>query len=156
MNSSRKAIAVIAIFLGSCGDPDGAFLGGRAPEKCDGAWPVCDTAAGCKLDDQHYVSGQFPGERRILVRTEQPAEIRVAIFLKSQRAAGSSTEVEWYETGCGARIREAVSGTSFFEQAGERQEFARSAYLSTIGDHFIRVQSDSSADYLLKIDIVAK
>ena len=41
-------------------------------------------------------------------------------------------------------------------QAGERQEFAKSAYLSTIGDHFIRVQSDSSADYLLKIDVINK
>lgn len=149
------AVAAIALAAAaaSCGSPDDAFLGNRYLDKCDSSWPVCDTSAGCKMDNSTYIQASFPGEKRMLLRTGKPAEVRVSIFLQSQKAAGTLTEVEWYETGCGTRYVEEVTGVNFFKEAGDRQEFTRSKNLTTVGDHFIRVQSDSTADYLLKLDV---
>jgi hypothetical protein len=152
----KKRIAIFIVFaalLSRCSDPVEEFKGGRLLDPCNNSVPVCTTSAGCSLGDgnDRYLEGRFPGPRRFSVRTKGKADITVAIFLTSQAAVGSELKIEWNDSGCGIKEVESVLGKAFFKEA-EQGTFRRTRTVYIPGDHLIEVTSDSTAEYILKVE----
>ncbi len=140
------------LFLG-CLDPESQFKNGRLYEACDSMWPVCATSAGCVMGNTQYLEGTFPGRQRVVVRTTGAAGVTVALFLRTQLATGDETRIELNEPGCGSVASLAATGKEFFREADATGTYRRTQTLQRAGDHLIEVISDSTASYLMKIEI---
>ena len=145
--------AALATLLVACADPEEQFKAGRLFDACDRAWPVCTTTAGCIAGNAQYLEGRFPGTRRLIVRTQGQAEVSVVLLLKTQGAIGTETRLEWNEAGCGTRSVETLEGRGFFKEYEAMGEVRRAANVHREGDHLVEVTSDSTADYLLKVEV---
>lgn len=152
-----------AVLLGSgClnATSEDTFIGGRSEMVCDGSFPACKGKyAGCMLDDSHYVRGNFPSGKKILVNTPVGQfKIRLLFFFEERRAPGTETEVSWYETGCSDQYRFLLSQQSgegdLFERAGRTQVFMLEQAVESWGDHLIEFWSDSTCRYDLRVETV--
>ena len=130
-------------------------MGNRIPDACGANWPVCDTFAGCRLDDESYVQGELPGSRKFIVHTEGPATIEVSMLVTNAYAQGQLTALTFFEPGCGQQHRVEASGTAFFSESQSEAgtPFVRKQDVSQAGDHLITLDSDASADYRLKVTV---
>lgn len=131
------------------------FIGNRIPDSCGANWPVCDTFAGCRLDDGSYVSGNLPGSSKFIVHTTGPATITVDLLVENAQAQGTSTAITWFEPGCGVQYRQAVDGRTFFSESQNEAgaPFTRSQDVSQAGDHLVLIDSDATATYLLRVTV---
>lgn len=150
-----------ASLAGGClqGTSEATFLEDRKEILCEGVWPVCSGKfAGCLLDEDHYITGTFPGGRKFLVETT-PGDwvIRVLFFLEDRLAPGTETEVSWYEPGCSEEYRYQLSkdqyGGDLFEQAGPDQVFEVEHTVVDPGDHLIEIYSDATCRYDLRVEL---
>ncbi len=139
--------------LSGCPDSEDQFKAGRLLDPCNGSWPVCTTTAGCFVGNSYYLEGQFPGTRRFIVRTDGQASITVALFLKSQGAAGDSLRLEWNDASCGTKTVEEIDGKAFFKEVEAEGTLRRTTNVYRGGDHLIEVSCDSTAEYLLKAEV---
>lgn len=144
---------ISALALG-CGGSRADFIGSRAADACDAAWPVCGTMAGCILGAESYAEGRFPGQGRFIVQVPEASTVRVRFFLEEVVAAGEETVVTFHEEGCRARIRQSVSGRNALDMVEKQGEFSREADLTGEGDHLIEFSSDMQARYVLKVEVV--
>lgn len=132
------------------------FLFGRVQEKCDSEWPVCDQISGCLVGSTSYVAGKFPGSGKLAVQVFEPSSVTVSFYLEKVGALGTETAINWYEERCRARYRETITNRTFVGEMEQQFYVARTADLSGTGDHLITFESDVSADYLAKVDVVPK
>jgi len=149
-------VMILALLAVGCGGRRESFIEGRALDRCNQVWPVCDTVAGCLVGEESYLEGRFPGEGRFVVQVPEPSTVRVHVYVENQGAAGDETVVTWYEDRCRARIRASSTGVNFFAEAEQVGEYIREADLTGIGDHLIEFQSDSQADYVVKVEVIPK
>jgi len=149
-------VMILAGLLMGCGGRRDAFIAGRALDRCNQVWPVCDTVAGCLIGEESYLEGRFPGEGRLVVQVPEPSTVRMHVYVENQGAAGAETVVTWYEERCRSRIRASSSGKNFFAEAEQVGEYIRDADLSGVGDHLVEFQSDAQADYVVKVEIIPK
>jgi hypothetical protein len=141
---------------------EATFISGRPEVICDSVYPVCKGKfAGCTLDEDHYLTGTFPGTRKFLVETP-PGDwrIRVLVFLGDRLSPGTETEIIWYEPGCADSYpyqisKDKLSG-DLFQQAGDTQVFSKERPIVEPGDHLIEVYSDATCRYDLRIEIVKR
>jgi hypothetical protein len=146
---------LLAAVLGmGCGDSRAGFIGSRALDACDAAWPVCGTQAGCILGPESYTEGRFPGQGRLIVQVAEPSTVRVSFFLEEVSGAGEETAVTFHEEGCRSRIRQAISGRAALDTVEKQGELSREADLTGVGDHLIEFSSDMQARYVLKVEVV--
>jgi hypothetical protein len=131
----------------------GGFATGRDESICDGTVPVCASAGGCVLDEDHFLKGEFPGLRRFIVRTTREAEISITVFFEEARAPGADTNIYIYESGCVERFAYETAGRDIFREAGPDMEFTWSARVYQEGDHLVEVNSDALTAYLMKVDV---
>lgn len=141
------------------------FIGSRELVACDEAVSVCTgQVAGCLLDEDHYLSGNFPGARKFAVETPAGSwKIRVLIYLDPtfpSRSPGTETEVHWYEPGCDDQYVYKLSTDSsatgdLFARAEDDGVFAVEQVVSESGTHLVTVYSDATTSYDLRIEIVA-
>jgi hypothetical protein len=141
------------LLLSGCPDPAAQFIAGRLVDPCDGSWPVCTTIAGCLANNSTYLEGKLPGTRKMIVRTRGQASIKVSIHLKNEGAIGHQTRLEWNDASCGTVASEILTGADFFKEFEAQGEFSRTRNVAQEGDHLILFESDSTADYLLKVDV---
>ncbi len=154
MRASRFfGLALGLLAVAGCPDPAAQFTAGRLPDPCNGTWPVCTTIAGCVVNNSTYLEGTFPGPRRMIVRTRSQATIKVSVYLKSEGATGHETSINWNDASCGMVATETLTGADFFKEFEAQGTFTRTKSVSQEGDHLITFSSDSTADYLLKLDI---
>ena len=139
-----------ALLLAGCPDAADQFISGRLLDPCNSGWPVCDTTAGCFVGNAYYLEGQFPGTRRFIVRTDGQAQVTIALFLKSEGAAGKSLRIEWNDASCGTKSVEEIDGKAFFKETEAEGELDRTKNVYQGGDHLIEVSCDSTAEYILK------
>ena len=140
---------------------EASFIGTREVDLCSGSYYMCfGEVAGCKLDENYYLEGSFPGERKFTIETRSGDwKIRVLLFLKDPRLSpGTETEVTWYEPGCKDEYKyklskEKIAG-DLFEQAGRDQVFEVEQNVTMPGDHLITVWSDAVVRYLLRVEIL--
>lgn len=151
---NKSLLLVLACgLLTACGTSVGGFIGARALNRCDGSYPVCNSAAGCVLDESQYTEGTLPGERRVIFRTEIAAKVRVRLLFTEERSPGKSTQIEWNELGCGSQKVYSSMGRDIFQLAGDGQQLSAEQPLETQGDHLIRLTSDATARYQLRVEI---
>jgi hypothetical protein len=147
-------LCLVALGAGGClFSSAGGFASGRDESVCDSTVPVCGTAGGCVLDADHYLKGNFPGERRFIVRTHGEADINVTLYFEEARSPGADTNIYIYESGCVERFAYETAGRDIFNLAGPDMEFSWSARVYQEGDHLLEVNSDSLSGYLLKVDV---
>jgi hypothetical protein len=155
--SQRFSILLAAaVLVAACGDPRRDFIGARAPDRCDSQWPVCEKIAGCILGETSYSEGHFPGSGRFIVQLFEPSTVRVTMLVENLSARGDLTVFNFFEDRCRARIREELTGEAFAGEVESVGFITREADLFGLGDHLIEFQSDSKANYLLKVDIIPK
>jgi len=157
----KKAIvlALAAFALGSCnGGADALFIGDRIPDQCGSNWPVCDTFAGCRLDDGTYVQGSIPGTRKFIVHTDGPANIQVEMLVENAQAQGVKTNLTFFEPACTGQYLVPTDGQSFFAESQNEAgtPFVRNHDVSKAGDHLVLLDSDATATYLLKVSVTEK
>ncbi len=151
--ASAKSLALGLLALAGCTDPASAFTAGRLLDPCDSTWPVCTTIAGCVVNDTLYLEGTLPGTRRMIVRTTGQASITVSVYLKTEGATGTNTLIEWNDASCGTVASDSMTGADFFKSFEAAGVFSQTQNVSQEGDHLITFTSDSTADYLLKVDV---
>lgn len=150
----RGSLLIFALLLSACGSSVGGFVGGRTLNRCEGSFPVCNTAAGCVLEESQYTEGLLPGERRVIFRTEIAAKVRVRLLFTEERSPGKATQIEWNELGCGSQKVYSSMGRDIFQIAGEGQQLVAEQPMETVGDHLIRLTSDATAKYQLRVEVV--
>ena len=151
----RRAALGLALLVWLCGCSSGRddFIGARVLDPCNGSWPVCNQTASCYIGNQSYIEGRFPGQGKIIVRLDQPSEIKVSFYFDNITAVGSLTSIVWYETGCTASIRSDVEGQTVATESNHAGVFARSANLLEKDEHLVSFKSDLEATYLMKVEI---
>ena len=153
----KKTLAfAIPLLAAGCGSDLGGFTGTRALNLCGEAYPVCNTAAGCVLTEQQYTEGVLPGSAQVLFRTEGPALVRVRLLFIDRRSPGRSTTIEWNEVGCGNQQAYTTMGQDLFKVAGDGAQLVVERPLQTSGDHLIRLLSDATTRFQLRIEAVAR
>jgi len=131
----------------------GGFAGAREENICDSTIPVCNTTGGCVLDEDHYIKGVFPGNRRFIVRTKGEAILTVRLYFDMRRSPGADTNLYVYESGCVERFAFGTAGRDIFRMAGPDQEFTLETRVYQEGDHLVEVNSDATSDFYLRVDI---
>jgi hypothetical protein len=150
----RGALVSLAlVWLCGCSGGRSEFIGARVKDDCNGSWPVCNQTASCFIGDQSYIEGRFPGEGKIIVRLEEPSEVKVSFYFENVSAVGNLTSIVWYETGCTANIRVDVPGQSVATESNNTGVFTRSATLLEKDEHLVSFKSDLEATYLMKVEI---
>ncbi len=143
-----------ALFLPGCGTDIGGFVGVRSLNLCNQNVPVCNTAAGCVIDDTQYLQGTLPATVKFIFRTPGPAEIEVQVLFTQELSAGSSTEIQWNEVGCSSEQTFSNNGQNVFQLAGDSQEITATKTVESAGDHLITFISDATAEYEMRAQIV--
>ncbi|MGZ3444251.1 MAG: hypothetical protein ACXWLG_01065, partial [Myxococcaceae bacterium] len=146
--------AVLLVWLCGCSNGRNDFIGARVKDSCNGSWPVCNQTASCFIGDQSYIEGRFPGEGKIIVRLEEPSEVKVSFYFDNISAVGNLTSIVWYETGCTASIRSDVPGKTVATESNATGVYTRSASLLEQDEHLVSFKSDLEATYLMKVEII--
>ena len=97
----RAAVAaVLLVWLCGCSNGRNDFIGARVKDSCNGSWPVCNQTASCFIGDQSYIQGRFPGQGKIIVRLDEPSDVKVSFFFDNISAASFSMTrwSAWIET----------------------------------------------------------
>ncbi len=153
--SRKRLVAAIALAAAfSCTSPRDSFTSGRIQDPCSQTWPVCNTVAGCILGETNYVGGNFPGSFTFIVTTQAPSTISVNVYLQTVTAAGTTTTITWFETGCSASFPQTFPGNVFVGETQDQGVFTASQAVVGIGDHEVTIVSDATASFLLSVDIV--
>lgn len=149
---------LVFVALLSCSDVSSAsFVGTRLPDLCTDAYFLCGLTAGCRLDADHYVLGEFPGARRVVVVSDaQDTHWRVRLFLTTTGSPGTELLIQLHEPDC---TTDATAGrvhlidVDLIEEAGlDRTLVFEDLYLSQRGEHLLEVFSDAHAEYLLVVE----
>jgi hypothetical protein len=156
-----KQFVFALLVLGLCGcngAPEEAFEGDRIPDACGSNWPVCQTFAGCRLDDGTFVQGSLPGTRKFIVHTNGPATIEVDMLVENAQAEGTKANLTFFEPACAQQYLVQTDGQSFFAESQNEAgtPFSRSHDVSNAGDHLVLLDCDATATYLLKVSVTEK
>lgn len=151
-----RALAFGLFFTSACGfGPEDNFIGDRDELACDSTYPICAEVAGCTANDTTYLTGKFPGDRAVIVPAPEDSFITVSIYFKTEGATGEDTFIEWNEPGCFDSYQWRSEGADIFLMAGNDRVLSQKMQVFFDGDHLVKVTSDATADYLLKVKIDA-
>jgi hypothetical protein len=148
-------LALLALLLGTlaCGVTEGDFIIGAEGDPCMSNIPICQTTAGCSINEAIYLEGDFPGLRNFVVNTPADTEIEVRIFFKTRLHPGEDTEIRWYEPGCADYYAYESMGIDIFSKAGSDRVFAQSQKVRMAGDHLIEIYSDATTHYFVRVEL---
>jgi hypothetical protein len=128
------------------------FLKGALRDPCDSTVGICQTAAGCALEEDMYIRGSFPGFVSFAVSTQADTTIAVKLFFVTQRHPGEDTEITWFETGCNDFHRYESQGADLFDLAGGDKVFEQEYTVVLEGAHLIEIYCDASTYYYLRVE----
>jgi hypothetical protein len=109
--------------------------------------------ASCYIGNESYIQGRFPGNGKVIVRLDQPSDVKVSFYFDNLSAVGTLTSIVWYETGCTGSVRSDVDGQTVATEANQTGVYERSATLLENDEHLVSFQSDLEATYLMKVDV---
>jgi hypothetical protein len=156
--SQRRAIRfacllALPFWVGCLSDVE-IFTQGRLEKVCNGVVPVCQVQAGCVLDGEEFVRGEFPGDQRLLIRSEKIDQVLVARILMTEMVyPGTELLIQAFDPGCADLSEEHLVDVDLFEFAGDDRIFEFHLDLPESGDHLVEVFSDMSAAYLLTFTV---
>jgi hypothetical protein len=150
-------LALSLVCLLSCKTGEEAFVGDRLLSLCDEAYWICGVAAGCVLNQKHYVEGVFPGVRRVVVVTKKAnAKVQVRLFFSNTESPGTELLVQLYEPDCTVYPdfgQAHLIDVDLFDEAGDDRTLVFNLEALEIGEHLLEIYSDASIEYLLVVDL---
>lgn len=150
-------VASAALVTG-CDQGWGSFVDGRLPNLCSEAYAVCSVTAGCALDERYYVSGTFPGARRVVVSHPEPTRYRVLFYLTETTSPGTELSIRLHEPDCSfdpEAAGVALSDVDLIEEAGlDRTLVFEDLEVEQAGEHLLEVYSDATVSYLMAVEPV--
>lgn len=149
----------LTLLLGACGDGASVFVGDRIRNLCLEAYPTCGTTAGCRLSDDQYVVGTFPGARRLVVHSEaDETDLEVRIYLEEAISPGTEIQIQARDSDCSLDIDDARFEDDDYdlidEAGGDGLLLLDPLTVSGPGEHLIEVFSDARARYLMTVERV--
>jgi hypothetical protein len=137
-----------------CAGAEDIFTSGRIENICSNAIPSCGEMAGCVLNSDQYLSGEFPGGQVVIVRSEStPSRIVARFLLSKQMFPGTVMSVNGCSTGCGDCHEEISKDQNLFELAGNDAILEYHLDVKGRGDHKVEFFSDMAAKYLFTVDL---
>lgn len=149
-----SVVVMFSVVAGAC-DGFGDFVGDRMLLRCQDTFPVCQTTAGCVVNEDQYLEGSFPGQRSFIVQAPADSVIVVEMLLTDQTASGFDTEIRWNEPGCFDFQTWNSFGQDIFLLAGQNNILSEGRQIFESGDHLIEVFSDAVVEYQLRIKLNA-
>lgn len=146
---------ILAVMLSavSCLTAEEEFVQDKLYSICDEAYWHCSLATGCILDSSHYVDGQFPGVRRVVVETkENDVDVQVRIFIGDALSGGTEMLVQLYEADCSLdrNIGKAqLIDVDLIDEAGDDRVLTFNLHVMQEGEHLLEVYSDMTARFLM-------
>ncbi len=155
MNRLRLvALSLLLSGTNACGISEGDFIRGAEHDPCMDGVPVCNTTAGCIINEAIYIEGDFPRDLvKFIVTTPADTGIEVKIFFKSMKHPGGDTEIRWYEPGCADYYVYESMGVDIFEKAGSDRVFRQERKVRMAGDHLIEIYSDATTHYFIRVEL---
>ena len=155
--SLAAIFALLALpILPACQTAEEEFVDGRLKSICDEAYWVCNVPTGCVLDDDRYVEGRFPGDRRVVVETDaQDADVQVRLFFSTMQAPGTELLVQLHDANCTLDPqlgRAHLKDVDIFHEAGDDRVLIFDLTTQRSGEHLLEIYSDASAEYLLVVE----
>ncbi len=144
----RAGLLLFLVAAAGCQDNQ-VFAVGKTLDVCDGNYPSCNGTARCVLDEDHYITGDFPSARRFLFRTTGEEAVLIQIFLDNEVAAGTELRLSTFEPGCGDEYVFDTNGTDLFRAAGTDGILQIHQQIVRGGDHLVEFVSDSFCRYTL-------
>lgn len=135
-----------------CGVQAGDFIKGADHDPCQANIPVCQTTAGCAMNEATYLEGDFPGLQTFVVSTPADTDVEVRIFFDTRRHPGEDTEIRWYEPGCANYYVWESQGIDLFSKAGSDRVFSQTRKVRMDGDHLIEIYSDATCHYYMRVE----
>jgi hypothetical protein len=130
------------------------FTAGKLENLCQLSIPVCQTRVTCLIDEDHFISGDFPGSSAVLLYAEHPKNrLKVKILLSEEVYPGTELLIRLYDVGCVSSVEKKIKEMDIFLLAGEDQILDFEFELNGLGDHLIEIFSDMNAHYQLIVDI---
>lgn len=129
------------------------FLAGAEQDACMSNVPVCQTTAGCAMDETKYIQGHFPGFINFAVTTPADTTIVVKMFFETCNHPGEATEIDWYEPGCSESYAYESLGADVCAVAGEDRVFEQEQAVLEEGAHLVEIYSDATTDYYLRVEL---
>ncbi len=129
------------------------FTAGAEHDPCMDNVPVCQTTAGCVMEEDDYIEGHFPGFVNFVVSTTASATIVVKIFFETRLHPGEDTEIIWFEPGCHDSYSYESGGADIFDLAGEDLVFEQEQQVLLEGSHRVDIYSDATTHYYLRVEV---
>ncbi len=131
-----------------------SFTLGRLEVLCDEYIPVCNEKASCVLDDETFLSEQFPGGFATIVHSAEDGQTLVMRFLLLDAVyPGTLMEIRAHTPGCLDFAEERIADADLFEIAGKDGVLEFHLPLGERGDHLVEVFSDMTARYLMTVEV---
>jgi hypothetical protein len=130
------------------------FTAGKLESLCQVSIPVCQTRVTCLIDEDHFISGDFPGSAAVLLYAEHPKNrLKIKLLLSEEVYPGTELLIRLYDVGCVSSQEERVADRDIFLLAGEDQILDFEFEFNGLGDHLIEIFSDMNAHYQMIVDI---
>lgn len=153
---TRLLVALAALSLmGGCQSQEEEFTNDRLEQLCEGAIPICDLYAGCVLNDDEYISGQFPGAQRAIIPVESgQRRLRVRLLFTQMVFPGTEFLLQVSDVGCGRVEQVQLIDVDVFDRAGDDSvlQFDIDLKDEDGGDRLVEIFSDMAASWLLVVD----
>lgn len=147
-------LVFVGSYVGGCMAAEDIFTSGRIENVCSSAIPACGEMAGCVLNSDQYLSGEFPGGQVVIVRTESERTRIVARFLLSQEMyPGTLMSVRGCSIGCAQCDEQITKDKNLFEVAGNDGILEYDLDVEGRGDHEVEFFSDMAAKYLFTVGL---
>jgi len=141
-------------FLAGCMSAEDSFTSGRIENLCSGAIPICGDVAGCVLNTDQYLNGEFPGDQVVVVRSEIDRARLVARFLLSQEMyPGMLLSVRACSIGCAQCDEKVIKDKNLFDEAGDDGILEYHLTIEGRGDHKVEFFSDMAAAYYFTVEL---
>ncbi len=144
------------VLFAACETGEEAFVDDRLQMPCQQTYYICNFPAECVIDKNHYVKGVFPGEQRLVVKTEErDVKLDIKLYISSMEAPGTEIIVQAWEPDCTLNIykaRDHQVDIDLFEEAGDDRILGFSLEVADKGEHLLEIYADASAEYLLLVE----
>ena len=146
-------LLTVMLSMASCLTAEEEFVQDRLYSICDEAYWHCSLPTGCILDSDHYVDGQFPGVRRVVVETDRnDVDVQVRIFIGDALSGGTEMLVQLYEADCSLDRnlgKKQLIDVDLIEKAGDDRVLTFNLHVMQEGEHLLEVYSDMTAKFLM-------
>lgn len=128
------------------------FVAGAVLDPCLESLPICTTTAGCVLDEDEYLEGDFPGFISFIANASPGEVLVVKVFFSTQEDPGNGIHTTFYDAGCAIEIAQGPLN-DIFEAAGLDWTLEFSQGFAVDDLHLVEVTSDATTHFYLRVEI---